>query len=293
MWKAVGKPKVVMVTQPMAKRWAEMEPCPNDRPLNRGRMVAIGKVVSSGEFRVCEWASVFCKETARTYRVNGKHTSSALAGMNGEFRPVTVVIEDYEADTLEDVAKLYATFDTRRSVRSAPDIYLAFAAADEGLRDLPKRIISLAASSMAYEKWEVASGNVAAEGRAALLLEHRDFVIWLHGILSGGETDASHLRRAPAAAAMFKTFQRAPEKATDFWMLVRLESGPDRDSPDRVLARWLRSTAVSMGMGARSKKKHASCHEVMVKCVHAWNAWRRGERSYLKYYADKPTPRAI
>jgi hypothetical protein len=27
-----------------------------------------------------------------------------------------------------------------------------------------------------------------------------------------------------------------------------------------------------------------------VKCLHAWNAWRRGEATSLQYYAKAPLP---
>jgi hypothetical protein len=33
-----------------------------------------------------------------------------------------------------------------------------------------------------------------------------------------------------------------------------------------------------------------SDREFYVKCLHAWNAWRRGEETSMPYYPDKPAP---
>jgi hypothetical protein len=41
------------------------------------------------------------------------------------------------------------------------------------------------------------------------------------------------------------------------------------------------------------KEAIAGRREMMAKCIHAWNAWRRDERTALKYFKDAPIPKAF
>lgn len=291
MWKPSGNPKVVKVTHALANLYAEMQACPNDRPIRKAITTAIASAVNAGDFRSCSWASCFCKETGVEYRINGKHTSNVFASMNGTLPTVYVTIERYEADNLEDVAKLYATFDTRVSARTARDIYLAFAASDNRLATLPSSIIGLAATGLSFARWENGSQvGHPPEERAGLLLDHPEFALFLHDILKG---DCRHIKRGPVAAAMSITFEKCKSASSDFWSLVRDESGPRNDTPDRVLAKYLRKKSINVGGGAKSSKDSVSTREVFVKCIHAWNAWRRGAISDLKYFSDAKTPVAV
>ena len=50
-------------------------------------------------------------------------------------------------------------------------------------------------------------------------------------------------------------------------------------------------THFSVGKGGGSNKiKAAPDREFYVKCIHAWNAWRRNETTNLNYYADADVP---
>src|SRR4051812_22803639 len=109
-WKLTGRPKTQKVTKALAKAFVDMEAAPHDRPLSERRLQVYEKLLYMGEFRPVTWASAYCVETGETYRVNGKHTSIMLSGL--EVLPdFFVTIEEYECDTLQDVAKLYSTFD--------------------------------------------------------------------------------------------------------------------------------------------------------------------------------------
>jgi hypothetical protein len=88
---------------------------------------------------------------------------------------------------------------------------------------------------------------------------------------------------------MFATWQKAKQAATDFWTSVRDETGPSPTTPDRRLARYLLTVGLDRGKGALGVRK-AQPREFYVKCLHAWNAWRKQETTNLNYYADKPVP---
>src|SRR5689334_994497 len=128
-WKMIGEPKTRKLTRALAEEFSGMTPAPHDRPLNSTRCGIIRKALELGKFRTCEWAKAHCAQTKQTYRINGKHTSTTLCQMNGEFpNKLSVIVEEYECETLEDVAALYCTFDTRSSARTTGDINLIYSA---------------------------------------------------------------------------------------------------------------------------------------------------------------------
>src|SRR5262252_2702873 len=105
-WKLIGKPQTVKVTRKLAQEYATMDPPPHERPLSERRLAVYEKLIRQGHFRPVIWATARCKETHGTYRVNGQHTSTLLSGLE-DIPEFWAVIERYQCDTLEDVAKLY------------------------------------------------------------------------------------------------------------------------------------------------------------------------------------------
>lgn len=293
-WKLTNKPKTVKVSRALAKEFAEMEPAPQDRPLSERRLEVYGKMLANGEFRPVTWAKAYCKEVKGEYRVNGKHTSTLLFGMD-RIPEFYVTVEEYECDVLEDVARLYATFDSRMQTRTAHDINFSFAGTDPKLASLPHRTINLAVSGMAYV-FDPHSRETPPE-KAERLLEYPEFVVWMDDILAGDRTDpkrqnSKHLARQAVIAAMFSTYQRSPEDATVFWNAVRDETGESPQCPDRKLARFLMTTGVNMGGGVNRVKK-VGTREMYAKSIHGWNAWRKDEPTSLRYYEDAELPKAM
>ena len=96
-----------------------MDGCPHDRPMNDRRIAYLDSALREGQWRPPHWATAYCKADKKTYRVNGKHSSTVLSLANGHFPKGTgIIFEHYECDTLEDMAKLYASFDRRESARA-------------------------------------------------------------------------------------------------------------------------------------------------------------------------------
>lgn len=293
-WKLKDKPKTMKVTKALATEFAEMDAAPHDRNLSERRLQVYQRLLVSGEFRPVTWARAYCAETSGTYRVNGKHTSVMLSGIS-PMPEFYVTIEDYVCDTLDDVARLYATFDSKMQSRTARDIYLSFAGTVPELAEVADRNIGVSAAGMAYAVHGEGSFNLQAADRAELLLEHPEFVLWLHNIFSyveAGDVErrsVKHLVRAAVVAAMFGTWQRVKLDSTRFWTAVRDESGEIPSLPDRKLARYLLSVGINSGAGVR-RVKVVTHREVYVKCIHAWNAWRREETTNLNYYPDADVP---
>lgn len=292
-WNLLDRPKTQKCTKALAKTYSEMEPAPHDRPLSERRLQVYGKLLANGEFRPVTWASVVCEETGEIYRVNGKHTSTLLAGV-ATMPEFYVTIEEYECDTLEDVAKLYATFDSKLMARTARDICASFAGACSELASVSLTTVMTAVSGMAYH---LGIYDHQAAEKAELMMEHPEFVQWLAGIYSPQDDVkrpkgyADHIRRYPCSAAMFAGWQKSRSAATDFWTAVRDETGNKPSAPDRKLAAFLIRTGVNVGKGS-GRTRRAEPREMYVRCLHAWNAWRKGEATDLKYYAAADLPAA-
>ena len=289
-WKLIGKPSTTRATKALATKFAEMETIPNDRDLSERRLMIYGRLFRAGLFRPVTWATCHCKQTGATYRVNGKHTSTMLSGMDDFSGDFYVVLEHYEADTLEDVAKLYSTFDSRDSVRTVRDINSSFSSVVPELANIPAKTIGLAVSGMSYAKHQQAAWSIPPAERAEALLDHVEFVVWLNELFYS-RAECGFLMRVPVVAAIFLSYQRSRKDASRFWEAVRDQSSPRNDTPDRKIAKWLMQNSVNFGLGAsKVESRKASNREFLVRCLHAWNAWRKGVQTDLRYYAEKKVP---
>lgn len=296
-YELVGTPKTERVTQSLAIRFRDMDPVPHDRPLNPKRIDAYRKMLAAGLFRPVQWATVHCNETQATYRVNGKHTSNLFAEYEDLPQTIHATIEHYHCDDLDDVARLYATFDSRTQVRTTNDINRAFAAIDPQLRDMPSKVVNLCVTAINYAKHGDDYFRKPAAERAECLLDdtNKQFIEFVHQTLGPRSEPSQHLWRSPVVSAMYATWSKSRRDAAEFWLAVRDGTGASNNLPDRVLHKFLLVKNVNTGTGATSRpSKHlTSPREMFVKCIHAWNAWRRDAKTDLKYHAQAKIPAAV
>lgn len=301
-WRQIEKPRTVIASKGLVEEFANMEPVPHDRPLSEKRMQVYERILRNKEFRTVTWASVVCVETNCTYRVNGKHTATMLAKLDPvpEFH---VTVERYQAETLNDVAKLYNTFDSSLASRTTSDINQAFAATIRELAGTPPKVVNLTVSAATFHQWEDAElRRVPPAERAELLIDNVSFALWLRAFIPGRGGAVEHrtgstkpLIRGPVVAAMLATFRKGPRLCEEFWSAVRDETATDRDDPTRTLARYLvRAAIAGGGRGSNvAGKKMVGTREIYAKCIHGWNAWRKGETTALNYHASAPLPVAV
>lgn len=293
MWH-LEKMHCLPLTKRLANTFATMNPCPNDRPLSERRVAIYRNIVERGEFRSCTWAWVSkCNETGEEFRVNGKHTATLFSQME-TLPEISITVERYTCDTIADVVRLYSTFDSGSATRTTCDINRSFAAINPDLAIIPSRVINLCASGIAYFTWRTAYGQIPAGERAEKLLDHVPFCMWVSELLTSGKSeDRKILARGPVVAAMHATYLRSQKDSRVFWESVRDDTGASPDLPDRRLAKWLRVMSVQSGQGGRKPgSRMAQPKEFYVKCLHAWNAFRNGETTDLKYYREAKLPLA-
>jgi hypothetical protein len=295
-WKLISAPKTTKATKALAIEFAEMEPAPQDRPLSERRLQVYERLLRAGEFRPVAWASAECRETHETYRVNGKHTSVLLSRQE-PVPELYIIVERYACDTLEDVAKLYSTYDSKLSSRTTADINRAFAAAVPELAGVAQSNLNLCASAISYCDLQEKTYRLQPQERAENLLEHHEFVLWIQDLFGTrrGNSKYNHLARMAVYAAMFGCYRRDKDAATKFWTAVRDETGTAPDTPDRKVGRYLLGVRTGRDATGRtighSYRSTVNDRQVFCKCIHGWNAWRKNESTVLKYTETDDIPK--
>lgn len=289
-WKLKGQPRTMLATKELAIEFRDMDPAPQDRLLSKKRLEVYQALMRKGAFRPVTWAKAWCNETKGYYRVNGKHTSTMLAQLE-DIPEFYITIEEYVSDTLQDIAELYATFDSKMMSRTTGDINLAFAGTLPLLQGISARVINSCVAGLTYAHG-LAQGEESGKyylreqpvDRAERILEYPEFIKWVYDL---GTNSVRHMIRVPVIAAMFGTWTRDKDKADAFWTAVKNETGEKPELPDRRLAKYLQSVECmkTNSMGASGYR------EIYVKSLHAWNAWRREESTILRYYEESDIPK--
>lgn len=289
-WVLTGRPTTAKASAKLAKEFVDMAAVHVDRPLSERRLGVYRKVRQEGGFRPVTWAKAWCEETREVYRVNGKHTATLFS--DGQLLDnIYITVEEYKCDTLEDVAKLYGTFDSQTQTRNATEINLSFASVVPGMQGFDSKFINLAVGTLNYIPTRVAGVNndkTAAE-RAEVLFDNVSEVLWLRSILSNQKL-SKHMFRVPVAAAMLGSYRKSQSAATTFWTAVRDETGITPQLPDRKLAKFLITSVSDQGAHKGSGRYRAQPREYYVKSVLAWNAWRKNVTTELKYFTNAKIP---
>ncbi len=297
MWKLISEPRTLEITKELAVEFAKMEAVPGDRTIKPYRTRTYRKILQEGRFRPVTWATVYCKETGKLWRVNGKHTSNLFAEIEdfNVVQPLYAIIEEYECDTEEDAARLYGTFDNGTATRTSSETNSTFARTIELFNELPKRHIDAAVSGMEMGLNGLSNTKTLPVERAEHMVKYPNFVLWFSDLLSGGPEKAErgnrHMMRQPVVAIMFQTWQISELDATEFWQHVRDQTGPDPRIGDRRLAMFLTIHSTSKEDSDENRKhKTATPKKFYYVCITAWNSWMNLTTTQLKYhpYAEPP-----
>lgn len=252
-----------------------------ERPLREARLRYLKSELEAGRLYGPTWAVAFLR--GQKFRVNGQHTSTVLAQANGSFpHGLTVNVREYVCDSETDLVAVFNTFDARESARSSNDVIGVAMAVRPELSGISRRAVHTLASGMALHR---SGGDARLPGpreRGQMLNECPEFII--AGAPYDGARRNRSMFRTGTAAAMYATWQVDRSGWSAFWDLLFNENHPDANHPTRVLARFLR--------GEKRGNTNADMRATYAKCIHAWNAYRRGETTSLSYYVNAPVPRA-
>lgn len=164
--------EIVPVTKSLAKKFRDMTPVSNERPLKANRAKSHVKLIMNNTFFTPQWGC--CTLDGVTYRGNGNHTSNVLAacmqahdgglderatefagkylfvrggdwtGDKAEDLPEVkegeyeACVETFTADSANDLVTFFERYDSADSVRSKSDVMGVYIGEQSELRDLSR-----------------------------------------------------------------------------------------------------------------------------------------------------------
>ena len=289
MIKQVGV-KTVPLTLEIAKHFDRMKRLKGDRDVEsargKARIEYLRVAMVEGRFHSPTWSTVTIgKDKGKKYREDGAHSSRALVQAGVEFpKDLMVTIREFHCDTKEDATYLWEEFNPKVSVRSMLDL-----------------AINRSTLVPMYESRQIAPSTILTASRAIAthfnivdpklhmkplegITEYPQFVLFVNDYLG-----RSGFKRSGIVAAMFSTWGKSPTHAGVFWKEVRDSTGGDKKDPVRRLNKYLNDLVIA----AKYRGTLDLPFVQYVKCHHAWNAWRKGGTTALKYVKGCPVPKPV
>lgn len=288
-FKQASQPKTVRITRQLAEQHVALPNIGLDRRINPYRVESYVKQIKEGTMRPVLWARATCLEDSTVYRVNGQHTAQAYATADQIPDTAYAIVEEYICDTRDDLPRLWQTFDSKTCSRSTMEIITAYRGIDSGLADVPLHLLNAVIGGVDL----VARGGMFTAGYANLFvnplanrieagLKHRDFILWVSGLIT--KSIHPHMHRTGVCAAMFATWNKCQRDCKQFWLEVREESDPDTQSATRKTAKWL------MQHYARKVNRPSAVREEYVRGLLWWNSYRTGTSADIRYTPATKVP---
>lgn len=287
MFLADGPSVSEFITRTLAQEIRDMPTIKHDRKLSERRVSIYKKSYNQGLFRSPEWDICLNKEDSILYRVNGKHTSTMFCDLEND-QGLYATIHHFTAETMEDVIKLYGTFDNPNQNRSKGDINGSFAACWDELDDFPVKLINDTVTGINYAKLKKGIYKLTNTDRAEELLDYENvkFMTWMMNHLYKGRSPKNQIWKGPIVACIYNTYHKDKDKALEFWQRVRDESGENPEMPCRKLAKFL--------LCNKMLNSDESVREFYTRSATAWNAWRKGRMNpSLNYFKNSDIPEVI
>jgi hypothetical protein len=258
------------ITRELAGKFATMMPSVTERQFSQKRFDFLVERYEAGLFLPCHWASVVLN--GEEHRMNGNHSSNLVWKLPDPF-PTDLIahIDQYEAETQEDVVELFRQFDARESARTPLDVAGAYQHAHPELAAIPNAIAKRGIEGIAwYVRWIEGIPTGKGDDRYKLFrrAEYYDFLQWLATLL---DMKTPEMRKMEVIAAMYATELVASgnNESHLFWEEVgRGGRQWEEQHPTTVLDKWLKSCHD----GTCGDQMKAAYH--YQGCIFAWNAYR-------------------
>jgi hypothetical protein len=280
--------KIKEVTPDVAEQILASNTYNGQRPKSEKHIKVLSDAITNGLFTVGHIAIAHQGwNGGDAMLANGQHQCTAVI-LTGE--PINAVVEEYQCKKPEDFSLLYRQFDNNKS-RTLDEVTLPEARA-LGL-NWHRMILKAVMAGIGFIEGH---NGLHKNKRVEYLKRYIAEGNFINEILSCVKSPESrHLRRGAIVAAMIQSFKKSRSDAEIFWEEVRDGENLKGNSPSLKLRNYLLSTNTAFGRGVNAPALNAaaSYKEMYSKCIIAWNAYRRGDSTQLKFYADKETPKAI
>lgn len=282
MYKILSR-KIEKVDKTRALQWLELNTFESQRALRESHVSYLAKKMVRDEFRTGEIAfATFPDKTS--YLMNGQHVLHAIIKSG---KVVENFVELFTCDDTEDLSRLFRQYDCN-PIRTINDMVKV--EVDVLGLGWPYRIANLIVGAIfrLEKKTSSTNRNIKVDSLRRHLPEGH-FIVGLFG----GRDSGRILSKIPIVAAIIQTWKKDQEDSFDFWKGVKDGEMLKKDMPQWKLREFLIRTTFNRGSVGSYQYKNASAKEIQCRCVIAWNAYRRGKSTNLKYHLDKPIPAAI
>ncbi len=274
----------------------EVETFVADRPLRNKWVAYLAEQMERRSYLPEQVTLVVCKLGERLVRMNGQHTSWAILEFDeAEAMSFDVNFMTYEADTEEDMRRLYASID-RGASRSQANVVSSYLAGTEHFGALHSGQIQLLSGGFSYFKWESVHDRSKHGGDDIAVLLSTDYLelsLRVADLVKGWvKNEHKHMKRVAVVGAIYATMAKSPKAALEFWARVADGLGmTSNKDPQYQLREFLVSSTVCAQPGVSAGKRFVSAEDVYRVCVTAWNIHRSGkEAQYFKPSAYKERP---
>lgn len=225
--------------------------------------------------------------------VNGQHQCHAVikSGI-----PMIALYEQYECQNPVDLSSLYGNFDNF-APRSLANIAKPEANALNLLwsgKIISKMITAAIMIENLKKGVNICNNWMNKNEKVGLLKHYIKEGEFINEMLAGKNSEKSkHLMRGAVIAAIIMTWRKDNYNAEKFWKAIRDGEHLTSEMPTHKLRDYLMYVSISRGRGSSTGKQLVSEHEMISKCITAWNAFRKTELTTLRYSPGKPIPKAI
>jgi hypothetical protein len=287
----IHKPEVINLTVRMAEKFLALSPYKGQRALRPNSLNFLSTKMRDGSFHGSDIGIAQLNYNRKQeILINGQHTCNSVIMANiSQY----AVLKRFECEDSDDLNKAYGSFDTI-GTRSLPNL-VAMKAASLDI-DWPLRTCGLVVSAAAIlEGMQQAHKTLKVDLLRPYLRIGRFINLILHETLPEQTKwkDIAHLARSPVAACMMLTYQKCQSDSERFWTDVRNGEDLKKTMPAFKVREFLKESNFDRGRGASgNNRRTVSQHEMMSRCITGWNAFRKKLRTDLKYYPNKPIPKA-
>ena len=276
--------EVVPLTLEISKHYDRMATLLGDRnpdsPRGKTRVAYLYNLLRSGLFHSPVWSTVqVASEKGKKYRVDGGHSSRMLTQAGADFpENLSVTVRSFRVPDIETAVYLYEQFNASFSTRTQTDLIKNRAAYEKQLRNIAPTYIGRALYGIACH-FSLRNPGEPVETLDYISM-YPDFIKQVSEVIK-----KRHMQLTGVVGTMFSTWATSKSLSNEFWRMVNDESSPEPECPTRILAKFLMKMTLDKNQAMQWPKR-----AIYVKCHHAWNAWRTGEGTRLKYVHGAPLP---
>lgn len=276
-----GSTEIIPLTRSVAEDFATMPSWKGERPLNQRRVDLLRDEADRGAFHSPVWS--VAKVGNATYRMDGQHSSTMLSQLPKDKFPrnLKVTIREFECSSATDLPILFSKFDRSWSSRSIKERIIAAAAI---YRDMPKigaDYIVRGTGGIVFSMNKMSGDKGDQRTEILSNANNRSFICWYYNI------STSHLVwRVPVVAAIYEMWQIDREDAEKF--LTAIAKGGENKQPIIAIREFLLK---AKSTGGNSPGQGSPPRMIYARCIKAWNAWRNGETTSLRYSATADLPK--